>query len=376
MITGAASNRREDRASGLTKWPSVGDKEAMEHPQSPLNDQALALVAQDGHQVASRLARQAGVSRQVANGVLKRLEEQGMVRAEGQTRARVHHLVVEVLLDQRLDLAGLEEDRVWRELLRPALGELAPNVQSIWGYAVTEMVNNAIDHSGGREVRLLAEADALEIRVEIHDDGEGIFVRIQRALGLAQPEESLLELAKGKLTTAPEAHSGEGIFFTSRAMDRFELASGELRFLHSPRAASRLDRLDPPVVGTRVVMALARNSPRVLSKVFDDYTESEDLTFDRTVVPLHLAQLGGQALVSRSQAKRIAQRFERFKHVELDFEGVADIGQGFADELFRVFAKNYPQTRLVPVNAAPLVDRMIRRTIANAQAASGDASTS
>jgi anti-sigma regulatory factor (Ser/Thr protein kinase)/DNA-binding transcriptional ArsR family regulator len=350
----------------------LSDKWDVQGPLTPLNHQALALVAQDGHQVASRLARQAGVSRQVANGVLKRLEEQGIVRAEGQTRARVHRLVVETLLDGRLELAGLEEDRVWHELLSPALGELASNQRHIWSYAVTEMINNAIDHSGGRQLRLLAEGDALEIRIQIHDDGEGIFVHIQKALGLAQPEESLLELAKGKLTTAPEAHSGQGIFFTSRAMDRFEIASGELCFRHSERAADRLVRLDPPVPGTRVHMALARNSPRLLEKVFDDHTDPEDLTFDRTVVPLHLAQVGGQALVSRSQAKRIALRFERFKRVELDFDGVDEIGQGFADELFRVFAKNHPQTRLVPVNAGPLVDRMIRRAIANAQQAPGD----
>jgi anti-sigma regulatory factor (Ser/Thr protein kinase) len=354
----------------------MGDKDCMEGPQSPLNDQALELVVEDGHQVASRLARQAGVSRQVANGVLKRLEEQGLVRAEGQTRARVHRLVVQPLFDRRLDLTGLEEDRVWHGLLRPALGELAPNVQTIWGYAVTEMVNNAIDHSGGRVLHLSAQGDALEIRVEIHDDGEGIFVHIQKALGLSQPEESLLELAKGKLTTAPEAHSGQGIFFTSRAMDRFEIASGELCFRHRARAADRFARLDPPVIGTRVQMALTRRSARVLADVFDDHTNPEDMTFDRTVVPLYLAQVGGEALVSRSQAKRIALRLERFKHVELDFDGIAEIGQGFADELFRIFAKHHPQIRLVPINAGPLVDRMIRRAIANAQQSPGDAPVS
>ena len=34
----------------------------------------------------------------------------------------------------------------------------------------------------------------------------------------------------GKLTTDPHRHTGEGIFFTSRAFDCFEIRSGELRF--------------------------------------------------------------------------------------------------------------------------------------------------
>ena len=86
-------------------------------------------------------------------------------------------------------------------------------------------------------------------------------------------------------------------------------------------------------------MRLANDSPRIMREVFDAFTDPEEFTFDKTVVPLHLAQYEGEKLVSRSQAKRVAHRFERFKRVELDFAGVSEIGQAFADELFRVFAR-------------------------------------
>ena len=86
--------------------------------------------------------------------------------------------------------------------------------------------------------------------------------------------------------------------------------------------------------------------------------------FDKTVVPLRLAQHEGEKLVSRSQAKRLAQRFELFKRVELDFAGISEIGQAFADELFRVFATAHPHIRITPVNTAPAVDQMIRRALA------------
>jgi len=68
----------------------------------------------------------------------------------------------------------------------------------------------------------------------------------------------------------------------------------------------------------------------------------------------------GDNLVSRSQAKQIAARFENFSEVELDFSGVEEIGQGFADELLRVWQIAHPQTRLVASNANENVMKMIR----------------
>ncbi|MBA2492171.1 MAG: STAS-like domain-containing protein [Gammaproteobacteria bacterium] len=76
-------------------------------------------------------------------------------------------------------------------------------------------------------------------------------------------------------------------------------------------------------------------------------------------------------LVSRAEAKRIASRLECLEEVVLDFDGVAAIGQAFADELFRVFAAVHPNIRITPVNTAPAVDQMIRRAVAAGAAQSG-----
>ena len=188
--------------------------------------------------------------------------------------------------------------------------------------------------------------------------------KIQRALGLHDAREAILELAKGKLTTAPEAHTGEGIFFTSRAMDGFEIESHHLCFSHAARSNDSIAEQVADTPGTRVRMQLANHSSRQLSEVFNAFTEPEDFTFDKTVVPLRLAQYEGEKLVSRSQAKRVSHRFERFKRVELDFAGIAEIGQAFADEIFRVFASSHPQIRITPVNTEPAVAQMIQRAVA------------
>lgn len=325
---------------------------------------ALSLISGDGHRVAGCLADEFGLSRQVANGYLQSMVREGLIDAEGTTRARVYRLRTLTEAAQNYPCEGLQEDLVWRELIAPVVARLSENVRDIWHYAATEMINNAIDHSGAPEVQVSVTRNALHTEAVVADEGEGIFLKIQRALSLHDSREAILELAKGKLTTAPEKHSGEGIFFTSRALDFFEIESHHLRFSHAPRADDSIAEQECDTPGTRVRMRLANDSPRLLREVFDAFTDSEEHTFDKTVVPLRLAQYEGEKLVSRSQAKRVAHRFERFKRVELDFAGISEIGQAFADELFRVFAAAHPAIRIIPVNTGPAVDHMIRRVLA------------
>jgi anti-sigma regulatory factor (Ser/Thr protein kinase) len=328
---------------------------------------ALEFIAGDGRGVAARLGTEFGISRQVANGYLQAMAREGLVEAEGTTRARVYRLRTLLEVERRYVREGLQEDLVWRDQIAPVVAPFSDNVRSTWHYGSTEMINNAIDHSGAREVLVSVRKTALFTEVLVADEGEGIFLKIQRALNLVDPREAILELAKGKLTTAPEHHTGEGIFFTSRVMDEFEIESHHLRFSHVPQHADRIAEQRSDTPGTSVRMRLDNESTRQLKTVFDEYTDSEEYDFDKTVVPLRLAQHEGERLVSRSQAKRVANRFERFKRVELDFTGIDEIGQAFADEMFRVFANAHPEIRITPINTAPAVAQMIRRAVGAAQ---------
>lgn len=339
----------------------------MKFDKDVIRHRALERISADGHRVASSLASEFGLSRQVANGYLQTLIKEGLIEAEGTTRARVYRLKTLAEATHSYEREGLQEDIVWREEFAPAVGDLPENVRDIWHYGATEMVNNAIDHSGSPEVRVGLRRNELFTDAWVEDDGVGIFLKIQRALGLYDPREAILELAKGKLTTAPQNHSGEGIFFTSRMVDAFDIQSGRLHFRHEHHALDVLSERNADSPGTLVMMRLANDSPRIMSVVFDEFTVDEEYTFDKTVVPLRLAQHEGENLVSRSQAKRVSQRFERFKRVVLDFEGVAEIGQAFADELFRVFAGAHPDVRLTPINTSPAVANMVRRALSAAE---------
>ena len=335
----------------------------MDHDKDRVRRRALEFIAADGRGVAARLASAFEISRQVANGYLQGLVRDGFIAAEGSTRARVYRLVTLSDISRRFAPHGLEEDRVWQEMLLPELKDLPENVVDIWHYGATEMINNAIDHADASSIDVRLVRNALYGQCQVADDGMGIFVKIQRALDLADAREAILELVKGKLTTDPDNHTGEGIFFTSRAMGEFHIESGRLHFRHAAGQADVLDELETERAGTLVRMQLANHSQTNLNEIFDQFSDPEEFTFDRTVIPLRLAQFEGQKLVSRSQAKRIAQRFERFKRVELDFAGIETIGQAFADEMFRVFTRAHPEIRIVPVNATPAVDRMIRRAV-------------
>lgn len=74
------------------------------------------------------------------------------------------------------------------------------------------------------------------------------------------------------------------------------------------------------------------------------------------------APFGGE-LTSRAQAKYIAVKFENFNEVELDFAAVDYVGQGFADELARVWPLAHPGTRIKIINASESVIRMFKHVM-------------
>jgi hypothetical protein len=85
-------------------------------------------------------------------------------------------------------------------------------------------------------------------------------------------------------------------------------------------------------------MLIRRDSTRELQTVFDDYAGPDEFQFNKTVIPVRLAQYENEKLVSRSQAKRVLAHLERFRNVIFDFDGISSIGKAFADEIFRVYA--------------------------------------
>jgi hypothetical protein len=329
----------------------------------PVRDFIVRNVHRHPGDIARQVTQEFGISRQAANAHLKRLVDEGALVGEGETRARRYRLCAIAELRRDYVIAkGLAEDVAWRDDMQPFMGALPRNVLDIWHYGFTEMFNNAIDHSEGRAIRVQAAKTAADVQLSITDDGVGIFRKIQRELGLLDERHAVLELAKGKLTTDPRNHTGEGIFFASRMFDQFEILSGETYFSHNFKEEyDWILQARKDFTGTSVAMKLWNHTSRTQNRVFKKFTVGDELTFSKTIVPVRLAQYGEEALVSRSQAKRLLARVDRFASVIFDFAEVRAIGLAFADEIFRVFATEHPKIEIHVINAAAEVDPIIRR---------------
>ena len=193
----------------------------------------LAQVEAHPNDVVNLVMQEFEITRQAVNKHIKSLVEQKALTTQGTTRNKTYILHSLIPWTKTYSLANpLEEDRIWDADIKSLLADLSDNVRAIWYYAFTEMVNNAIDHSSGQEMIINVNRTTMDTEIVIQDNGEGIFKKIQRELDLYDESHAVLELAKGKLTTDPERHSGQGIFFTSRMFDRFMILSGNTVFSH------------------------------------------------------------------------------------------------------------------------------------------------
>ena len=329
----------------------------------PVRKFIIECLGEHPRDIVRLTAEKFGYTRQAVHKHLQRLIADGSVTEDGKTRSKTYQLASLVKWGKQYVLAsGLAEDAVWRNDISQLLGKLPENVLHIWHYGFTEMLNNVIDHSGATIVSITLTKTAASTTIDIHDDGVGVFKKIQAALALLDERHAVLELAKGKFTTDPANHSGEGIFFSSRMFDEFVISSGEVYFSHQfDDKEDWILQSSSASGGTLVRMVLHNHTARTTKKVFDKFTSDDDYGFTKTVVPVKLMRYGDDNLVSRSQAKRLLARFDKFKTVVLDFSGVAGVGQAFADEVFRVFTSKNPGVEIVPIHASSEVKRMISR---------------
>ncbi len=211
-----------------------------------------------------------------------------IISASGETRAR--HYKLERLVSLQLTLpidASVREDVIWRREVAPKLQSLAPNVLLICQHGFTEMLNNVIDHSGSGLASIFVSMTAAKVEMCISDLGIGIFNKIQQEKSLDDPQEAIFELSKGKLTTDPENHSGEGIFFTSRMFDKFAIMSDHFSLVCSPQIGDwwldladcnmEVKEIPSKVQGTSILMEIGCFSDRTMGEVMNKFAgESND----------------------------------------------------------------------------------------------------
>jgi biotin operon repressor/anti-sigma regulatory factor (Ser/Thr protein kinase) len=316
------------------------------------------------------LSRYLGISRQAVNKILKPLIEEGVVIKEGTTRGANYRLATvknAEPLRKRFRkiylINNLEEEKVFQECsrilnLRQALSRNAfENVH----YAFTEIVNNAIDHSRSTKCVVEVEIDSYRLVFHVRDFGIGIFQSISDKYRLTNEAEAIGELIKGKTTTMKEKHTGEGIFFTSKIADILTFRSHRITLIFENLRNDLMVQETKLVKGTSVRFEVSRQSRKKLSSVFAEYAPEEfEHKFERTKV---LIKLFKADFISRSEARRLLQGLDQFREVVLDFSGVKSLGQGFVDEIFRVFQNNHPEIQIKIENLRPNLAPLIRHVV-------------
>jgi len=329
-------------------------------------------IVKNQYATGKQLSQYLGISRQAVNKHLKELIQEDRIIKEGITRGAVYRISSvrkKVRLKKNIEksyvLSGIEEDKVYHELA-PLLNlkyELSGSALKIVHYAFTEMLNNAIDHSESEKCTIELALDPYRINFRIRDFGIGIFYSLFTKLNLDDENAAIGELLKGKTTTMEEKHTGEGIFFTSKAADIIFFRSHKIKLCFDNQKKDVFVEQMKFIKGTEVNFCISKRSKRRLDEIFSQYAPEEfDYRFERTKV---LVKLHQQEYISRSEAKRLLYGLDKFKEIILDFKGVKSIGQGFADEIFRIFKKAHPDKVIKIENLNPSLKPVVDHVIDN-----------
>ncbi|PJE64882.1 MAG: histidine kinase [Candidatus Ryanbacteria bacterium CG10_big_fil_rev_8_21_14_0_10_43_42] len=315
------------------------------------------------------------VSRQYVSKLLSSLVDENVLIKIGSTRLAFY--TTEEFLQKNPKFApnsyskiltnkNLEEHRIFNDMEKqfiPVL-KISENVKSIFEYAFSEMLNNAIEHSTSKKIKIFVSLNNEILTCIVDDFGVGAFRNIMQKKHLDSEIEAIQDLLKGKTTTAPKLHSGEGIFFTSKVGDEFILDSYGYQFIANNIIKDIfIKKVKGQKQGTKVTFRININDRHHLNDVFKKYTnigEDSDYGFDKTEIRVRLYIMGG-VHISRSQARRVLSGLDKFKVIVMDYEKVPTVGQAFADEIYRVFKNRKPDIEIQSIHMNESVKFMVER---------------
>lgn len=331
----------------------------------------LDSLKRDGKVKAADIIKITGFSRAYINRFFQQLRDEGKIILIGKANKALYIRASEqevikakkkILTTTRiLQNVNLAEDTVLAGLKKSTgifIG-ISKNISDIVDYGFSEMLNNAIEHSASKTIKVAIHKDKDRLSFEVVDWGAGIFNNIKKKKKLRNTMEAIQDLLKGKQTTLPQMHTGEGIFFTSKVADLLVIEGSNKKLVYSNLLDDIFIRDIKELKGTRVSFSINLGSRRHLDDVFKQYTDSS-FEFSKTKVTVRLYRMKSQ-YISRSQARRIVSGLDKFKTVTLDFKDVKMIGQAFADEIFRVWNTSHSNISIIPINANENVGFMITR---------------
>ena len=324
-----------------------------------------ALVESGREMSALELSELPGVgSRTYTSKILAGLVAEKKVYSRKEGRNVYYRSAGAVAIDEEFPTGGLREETIWEKFYndKDFFAPVSEQARDILAFAFLEMVNNAIDHSRSGVVRVKVWREMGMLKFIVRDYGIGIFRNLMDKKKLSDENEAIRVLLQGKTTTDPERHSGEGIFWTSKIADKMVFRSGMTKLIIENIVSNfAIEEMNERILGTEVYFEIEEDTQRSMSELFHQYSfDHEKLVLDTTTVPIKLFD-SGEVWISRSQARKILNGLDKFKQVVFDFKGVDLIGQGFADEIFRVYQRQHPEMVLTGINMNDTVALLVER---------------
>jgi DNA-binding transcriptional ArsR family regulator len=309
-------------------------------------------LAQEPEGLSSgELASRLGISRQAAFSHLTALVEAGQAERIGRGRgtryrSRAAEGPVDELARTIWTRSVAPEDSPWAELAeRAPFDGMTADASRLLAGALERLLRGARERDPGKAVELAVFDLHDHVLLELTDTGEGFFDWARRRMATSSAVEARLLLSK---------HLGDqDLRWLTRAADDFEVESGELRWrVDNLRADQALGSLDTSRLGTRVRFCVDPLRPMNIDALKDQAGSAHAL------VRLFAS---ADAFPSRDQARSVMQGLEDCERVVLDFGGVREIGEGFAEEIFLLWAGIHPRVRLHPIRMRACVAEAILR---------------
>lgn len=319
---------------------------------------------------SSDIVKETGFSRVYVNRAFRELIAANIIKRIGKANNTCYVLFNSVIKTNEvsyiLNNTNLDEDNILSKALIDFnnLVNLNANVLKIFKFAFAEMLNNAIEHSKAKKIKINISINNDILSFDIDDNGIGIFNNIIKKFKFNKVDDAIEFILKGKKTTAKEKHSGQGIFFTSKMADKFIIFANDRKvvFDNNINDISLISHRSRK--GTKIRFEININSKKQTIDIFNKYSDTESFKFNKTDIAVKLYEYNKNGMfISRSEARRILIGVEDFDVIVLDFKNIDAVGQGFADQIFRIFRKENPDKTIEFKNTNKDVEFMIKRAL-------------
>ncbi len=324
----------------------------------------MEIAERKGKVAAMKLVKKTGFSHAYVHRILQRLVDGGHLYKTGSTKNARYVPATTGSIDKAKaginyysrvfkSTRGLDSNKILEELKKKfTFTGIAENAAEVFDYSFTGLLSNAIRHSKTEKLNITVEKKEGVLTFEIRDFGIGIINSIKDKFKLASDEDAVIELIKG---------SQKGIFGPAKGADILTIQTGVKKIIFNNLIDDIFVRTIKPFTGAKILFKInidsSRNPADILSKDLGNNNVS-----DAARIFIKLFSQGNK-YVSRSEARKALDGMGKFKTLILDFKDIENIGQGFVDEVFMVWKRNHPDTKITIENANNDVMFMIKRAV-------------